>query len=130
MTSVVVGFDGSANAAYALSWAMRQAALEHAVLTVLAVNEDTVMLEQARQAADEAVAKASIGLSETERPAVSVVAMSGFPAQELISASRDADLIVVGSRGQLDFPMLRLGAISIKVAHFASCPVVIVPPVS
>jgi nucleotide-binding universal stress UspA family protein len=145
MPGVVVGFDGSANAAYALGWAMRQAVLEHAVLTVLAVNEvavspwtgdpcvmpqDTVMLEQVRQAADDAVAKALIGFSEAERPSVSVVAMSGFPAQELINASHDADLMVVGSRGQLDFPMLRLGAISIKVAHFASCPVVIVPPVS
>lgn len=145
MPGVVVGFDGSANAAYALGWAMRQAVLDHAALTVLAVNEvavspwtgdpsvmpqDTVMLEQVRQAAEDAVSKAAVGFSEAERPAVTVVAMSGFPARELINASHEADLLVVGSRGQVDFPSLRLGAISINVAHYASCPVVIVPPVS
>jgi nucleotide-binding universal stress UspA family protein len=144
MPEVVVGYDGSANAAYALGWAMRQAALQHGTLTVLAVNEvaaspwngspavmpqDAVMLQQARQAAADAVAKAVSELGD-ERPSVTVTAISGFPAQELINASHDADLLVVGSRGNLGFPALRLGATSIKIAHYAGCPVVIVPPVS
>jgi len=145
MPSIVVGYDGSANSAYALGWAMRQAALQHGTLTVLAVNEvaaspwtgnpavmsqDTVMLQQARQAAEDAVSKAASGLGETERPVVTVTAMNGFAAQELINASQDADLLVVGSRGQLGFPALRLGATSIKIAHYARCPLVIMPPAS
>jgi hypothetical protein len=36
---IVVGYDGSVNAMYALEWAMQQAALQHAALTVLAVNK-------------------------------------------------------------------------------------------
>ncbi len=145
MSSVVVGFDGSANAAYALGWAMRQATREHAALTVLAVNEvaespcdgapsvmpqDAVMLEQARQAAEDAVAKAAVELGEADTPPVTVVAKNGFAAPELIEAARDADLLVLGSRGQLSFPALRLGTISTKVAQYVNCPVVFVPPAS
>jgi nucleotide-binding universal stress UspA family protein len=145
MSSVVVGFDGSANATYALGWAMRQATREGAELTVLAVNEvaaspynaapsimpqDAVMLEQARRAAEEAVAKAAAELGETDAPPVTVVAKNGFAAPELIAAARNADLLVLGSRGQLSFPALRLGTISIKVAQYVNCPVVFVPPVS
>jgi nucleotide-binding universal stress UspA family protein len=145
MSSVVVGFDGSPNATYALGWAMRQAAHEHAELTVLAVNEvaasplngspafmpqDAVMLEQAREAAEGAVAKAAVELGETGTPSVTVVAKNGFAAQELITAARNADLLVLGSRGQLGFPALRIGTLSIKVAQYVNCPVVFVPPVS
>jgi nucleotide-binding universal stress UspA family protein len=36
---IVVGYDGSVNAMYALEWAMQHAALQRATLTVLAVNE-------------------------------------------------------------------------------------------
>ena len=145
MSSVVVGFDGSANSAYALGWAMRQAIREHAGLTVLAVNEvaaspyngspsimpqDAVMLEQARKAAEDAAAKAAAELGETGTPPVTVVAKNGFAAQELIAAARNADLLVLGSRGNLAFPALRLGTISTKVAQYVNCPVVFVPPVS
>lgn len=145
MPEIVVGYDGSANAAYALGWAMRQAALQRATLTVLAVNEvaasawtgdpavmpqDAVMLQQARQAAEDAVTKAASELGEGERPSVTVTAKNGFAAQELVEASLDADLLVVGSRGQLGFPALRLGATSTKIAHYASCPIVIMPPAS
>ena len=145
MPSIVVGYDGSANAAHALRWAMRQAALQHGTLRVLAVNvvaaspwtgnpavmaQDAVMLRQAQQAAEDAVSKAAGELGETERPEVTVTAMNGFAAQELINASEDADLLVVGARGQLGFPALRLGATSTKIAHYAKCPLVIMPPAS
>ena len=92
--------------------------------------QDAVMLQQAQQAAEDAVSKAASELGETERPEVTVTAMNGFAAQELINASEDADLLVVGSRGQLGFPALRLGATSIKIAHYAKCPLVIMPPAS
>jgi len=51
-------------------------------------------------------------------------------ARELINALCDAELLVVGSRGQLGFPPLRLGATSTKIANYASCPIVIMPPAS
>ena len=57
-----------------------------------------------------------------------VTALSGFAGQELVDASRGADLLVIGSRGQRGFPALRVSEIATKVAHYADCPVVIVPP--
>jgi nucleotide-binding universal stress UspA family protein len=56
---------------------------------------------------------------------VSVV--RGDPAEELVKASRDADLLVVGSRGTGAFAALLMGSVSSKVIHHAACPVVVVP---
>jgi nucleotide-binding universal stress UspA family protein len=150
---IVVRYDGSVNAMCALEWAMQHAALQHATLTVLAVNEvaaspwtgnpavmpscrhavmpqDAVMLQQARTAAENAVAKVVSEHGDTQPPTLKVTVMNGFAVQELINASCDAEVLVVGSRGQLGFPALGLGATSTKITNCASCPIVILPPAS
>ena len=48
-------------------------------------------------------------------------------ATALLDAAKDADLLIVGSRGRGGFSGLVLGSVSQKCAHHASCPVVIVP---
>jgi nucleotide-binding universal stress UspA family protein len=141
MPGIVVGYDGSENAEYALRWAMQRAVAEHLPLTVLTVNEvamnpytgqpsviaeDAVMLGKARQAAVDVVAKVSGDLGSP--PAVSVSAVSGLAGEELILASRDAEMLVIGSRGEREFPALRVSEVATKVAHYSSCPIVIVPP--
>jgi nucleotide-binding universal stress UspA family protein len=55
-----------------------------------------------------------------------VRAVTGFPAEELIKASGDADLLVVGSRGAGGFAKLIMGSVSDQVMHHAHCPVVVV----
>jgi nucleotide-binding universal stress UspA family protein len=57
---------------------------------------------------------------------VTVRTVSGVPADEIIKASEDADLVVVGARGAGGFARLSMGSVSSQVAHHAHCPVVIV----
>jgi nucleotide-binding universal stress UspA family protein len=73
------------------------------------------------------VAKAAAQLGEAQPLSVTVRAVNGLPAQELIEASRDADLLVVGSRGGGGFARLMMGSVSDQVVRHAHCPVVVVP---
>jgi nucleotide-binding universal stress UspA family protein len=57
---------------------------------------------------------------------VTVRAVSGFVAQELIDASKDADLLVVGSRGGGGFAALAPGSVTTQAVGHAHCPVVVV----
>jgi nucleotide-binding universal stress UspA family protein len=143
MPGITVGVDGSHNSHKALEWAMKEAALQHTTLTVLTVHEvaashwtgnpvvmpdvDQPAEEKIRQAAEEAVAKAGGELGGAQPASVNVRAVSGFAANELIEASKDSDLLVVGSRGGGGFSRLLLGSISTKIVHHALCPVVVVP---
>lgn len=141
MPGILVGLDGSDSSQHALEWAVKHAALEHAPLTVLAVHEvaasawtgnpiiypaDRPAEEQARQAAQEAVNKTISELGSAGPESVTVRAVSGQPAQALIEASGDADLVVVGSRGAGGFATLLTGSVSSKVVNHAACPVVVV----
>ncbi len=142
MPGITVGVDGSDNSHRALKWAMKEAALQHAALTVLIVHEvmasywtgnpvvvpqDEALVAEARAWAEDAVAKVASQLGEAQPASVTVRAVSGFAARELIDASKDSDLIVVGSRGGGGFARLLVGSISSKVVHHAECPVVVVP---
>jgi nucleotide-binding universal stress UspA family protein len=86
---------------------------------------DADMVERTRKAAEDLVAKAAAELDEP--PSVTVTAVSGVAARELIDASRGADLVVVGSRGVGGFAQLVLGSVSNQVVHHARCPVVVLP---
>jgi len=81
---------------------------------------------EAREAAREAAAKAAAGLGETA-PSTRVLAVVGQPAEVLIDASQDADLLVLGSRGTGGFTRLAMGSVSSQVSQHAHCPVVILP---
>jgi nucleotide-binding universal stress UspA family protein len=140
MPGIVVGVDGSGNSRQALAWAVKHAALEHAPLTVLTVHEvavsawtgspiiygeDRAEEEKAQHAAQEAVDKTINDLGV--RPeSVTVRVTSGRPAQALVEASHDADLVVVGSRGAGGFSALLTGSVTSQVVSHAACPVVVV----
>lgn len=143
MPGIVVGVDGSDHSHRALIWAMRQAARQHVPLTVLAVRPDPVRPatgvywgvhsypedshnpEVARKAIEEIVEQASNEIGETA-PQVTVSVVAGDPAEELIRASRDADMVVVGSRGSGGFASLLMGSVSSKVTHHAASPVMVI----
>jgi nucleotide-binding universal stress UspA family protein len=142
MSGIIVGVDGSGHSQRALEWAMKEAAIRHTSLTVLTVHEavrgyyggaemspdDQDRTEKARDAAQ---AETDQVLAELEGPrpeSVTVKAVHGFPAEELISAGHDADMIVLGSRGAGGFTRLMMGSVAGQVAQHAHCPVLIVPP--
>ena len=121
---------------------MKEAAIRHVPLTVLAVHavaasawtgnpiilgEDQEVLDRIRNAAQETIAKTVAEIGQPQPPSVTVRAVHGFPVHELIEASRDADLVVLGSRGAGGFARLTMGSVSSQVVHHAHCPVVVVP---
>ena len=59
-------------------------------------------------------------------PQITVSVLVGDAAEELIRASQDADMLVVGSRGSGGFSRLLLGSVSSQVTHHASSPVVVI----
>ena len=141
MPGIVVGIDGSDNSRKALEWAVREAGLRGTSLTVLAVHQvatnywtgaaetyaaDAPETEMVRQAAEDAVQKAVSQAGEPAPTSVTVRAVSGLAARELVAASADADLVVVGSRGGGGFARMRLGSVSSQVASHADSPVVVV----
>jgi nucleotide-binding universal stress UspA family protein len=60
-------------------------------------------------------------------PEVTVTVATGDAAEELVMASHDADMLVLGSRGSGGFTKLLMGSVSSQVTHHASCPVVVIP---
>jgi nucleotide-binding universal stress UspA family protein len=57
---------------------------------------------------------------------VNEIVTQGSPAQALLSASKGADLLVVGRRGHGGFLGLLLGSVATQVVNHATCPVVVV----
>jgi nucleotide-binding universal stress UspA family protein len=85
--------------------------------------------EAARSTADDLLSSVLYELRDTlagievER----VVIDDRHPAEALVQASNDADLLVVGSRGRGGFKQMLLGSVSHAVVLHAACPVVVVP---
>ena len=142
MSGIVVGVDGSGHSQRALERAMKEAAIRHVPLTVLTVHEavrgvyghmtkyadDPDRTEEARKAAQAEVDEVLAGLDGPRPDSVTVTAVHGYPVEELINAGKDADMIVLGSRGAGGFTRLMMGSVSSQVPQHAHCPVLIVPP--
>ena len=138
MSGIVVGVDGSAHSMKSLDWALDEAALRNTSVTALAVAPAAASIwgitgqfdpspetqEKVRKSAEEIVKEAA---SRHGQQQVTVRTVSGVPADELIKASENADLLVLGARGAGGFAKLSMGSVSSQVPRHAHCPVVIVP---
>jgi nucleotide-binding universal stress UspA family protein len=142
MPGIVVGVDGSGHSRRALEWAMREAALRHVPLSILTVHpaivgyyggvvtspQDLELTEQVQAAVKAEADKVLAALDGPHPQSVTVRAVHGFPVEELVNASKDADMVVLGSRGVGGFTRLMLGSTAGQVVQHAHCPVLIVPP--
>lgn len=52
--------------------------------------------------------------------------MLGDPADQIIAAAKEYDVVVLGSRGLSSFKEIVLGSVSNKVMNSAKCPVIII----
>lgn len=134
---VIVAVDGSASALRAVDWAEREAARLNAPLRLVHVHDvckvphrrglattgpETVLAAAAeRGRAHLREAAASL---DTGRP-VERVMRTGFILDELIEESRQARLVVLGSRGLGGFTGLLLGSTAVGMAARGHCPVVV-----
>jgi nucleotide-binding universal stress UspA family protein len=76
-----------------------------------------------REAVDGAVAEV---YGDQVPAGVEVTLGYGHPAQVLIEASQEADLLVVGRRGHRAFAGMMIGSVSLHCVAHAACQVVVV----
>lgn len=133
---IVVGIDGSEHSKAALRWALGQARLSGASvdavtawrypatygLTVIPAPGDLDFDGESRKALAEAVAEAGAGTPGVE---VRQLVGEGPSAEILLNVAKDADLLVVGSRGLGSFKSAVLGSVSLACVLHATCPVLV-----
>ena len=140
MSGILVGVDGSDHSQRALEWAAREAAYRQTSLTVLAVHQavhgwagslrfgdDEAQVQKIAEAAKAETEKVLAGLGDSRPASVTVRAVHGYPAEELIQAGADADMIVLGTGGVGGWSQQLIGSVATKVVHHATTPVLIVP---
>ena len=132
---IIVGVDGSHHADEALAWALDEARLRGCTLQVLYAFPALVSYagttaheyypaveKEAQQIFDRALA----AMPEHSDVVVERTLVPGNPAGQLVEASRDATLLVVGSRGIGGFRGMLIGSVSTHCVHHAHCPVVVI----
>ncbi len=134
---IVVGVDGSPESVGALSWAARYGTACGARIRALLVWHYPSVVGPAppgvapKSITDEVRTEMSEHLAHAiaaGAPGADVEPEIGYghPAQVLVDASREADLLVVGSRGHGAFTGMLVGSVSLHCVHHAFCPVVVV----
>jgi nucleotide-binding universal stress UspA family protein len=139
MGDIVVGVDGSENSLDALRWAAAEAKLRGSRLRVVGTFTTPIMstgYEVAvpdpsdMQAASSTMLDAAVDSvgSDGALDGVDVEreVHEGHAGERLIALSREADLLVVGSRGHGGFMGLLLGSVTTYVVNHSLCPVVVV----
>ncbi len=139
-SDIVVGVDGSESAKAAVRWAAREAVMRHVPLMVMHAytpaiidGHDPRLQERVtkwqrhqghRIVADalgivEEVAKAHMPVLKTD-----IISSRAVPA--LVDASKDAQLVVVGSTGHGRLDRLVLGSVTMGLCHHSHCPVAVI----
>ncbi|HKU38268.1 MAG TPA: universal stress protein [Polyangiales bacterium] len=85
------------------------------------------MLEQQQKHAHEELARARERCRSAGVTAAGSLLELGTPAFALIELSKQADLLVMGTRGRTGFAHLLLGSVAERVLRFSHCPVLVVP---
>ena len=139
---IIVGIDGSPESDAAVSWAAHDAAIRGLPLTVVHVEspaaatwaqapvlEESPEEQQAegRSLLAHASAIARDAIADTARVHIAGELLSSpTPVPTLVDQSKDAELIVVGSRGRGALSRSLLGSVSSGLIRHAHCPVALI----
>ena len=138
---IVVGVDGSPESRVAVDWAARDAARRGLPVHLVTVLTSPVVMSFAEvpvpqgylkwqeDSAREVLGSARKTVEEatTDHPVeVTEEIVSGSPVPALVDLSKDAQLIVVGSRGRGALARGLLGSVSTGLVHHAHCAVAII----
>jgi nucleotide-binding universal stress UspA family protein len=139
---IIVGIDGSPESDAAVSWAAHDAAIRGLPLTVVHVESPAAATwSQAavlEESAGEQLAEGRSLLAHASTIARDVIAdtaqvditgellSSATPVPTLVEQSKDAELIVVGSRGRGALSRSILGSVSAGLISHAHCPVALI----
>jgi nucleotide-binding universal stress UspA family protein len=128
---LVVAYDGSADSDRGLEWAAEYAKARGLPIEVVSSSGDLEYLpERTATQADELVATwldlAGTRLEEWGVDDWSTTSSKGKIVPDLLEASRDAALVVLGAQGHGLLGGMVLGSVSQHVTRHASCPVVVV----
>jgi nucleotide-binding universal stress UspA family protein len=139
MERIVVGVDGSDAAVAALRWAVDEAALRNAevdavhawsyppvAMIPMPMSPPAFANDELIAESNAILARACDAVGDHEGVVVRRIVVEGGASRCLLDAAKDADLLVVGSRGRGGFAGLLLGSVSRQCAEHAPCPVVIV----
>lgn len=142
--TIVVGVDGSKDSQSALDWAVDEARHRDGQLLLVTVWAKQPMawypavletaaggiavVESPEETAGDLQAKALESVAEQGVAARGQLIRSHSPASAILDAARDADLVVVGSRGHGGFSGLHLGSVSHQVVNHAAGAVLVVHP--
>ena len=133
-SELVVGVDGSVASYAAVSWAAHEATMRglpiklvHVVAPTLMSStmapNDTITQEQEESSSQ---ARRIVKRTGEAPPNVHAELRYAGVVATLVDASRDAQMIVVGSRGLDAFGRQMLGSVSSGLLHHAHCPVAII----
>ena len=137
MGAIVVGVDGSPASRQALDWAVLEAERRRADVLVVRNWHDPVvggpgfsaMYETdlvAQDAKDDVDAIAADARARHRGVRITTAVVDGPPARSILERAEQAELLVVGSRGNGGFLGLELGSVSMKAARRSPVPVVVV----
>lgn len=138
---ILVAVDGSPESDTAVRWAAREAAMRNADVTLMHViapvdvswpvgylqsSFDASQEENAQHVIEQAQKTFHASVGDAEPPAVRAAVKHGQVAGTLITASRDAQMVVAGSRGMGAVGRTVLGSVSGGLVHYAHCPVAVI----
>jgi nucleotide-binding universal stress UspA family protein len=139
---IVVGVDGSASSHAAVRWSAREAVMRRVPLLlvhVLATDMKAAWamsvpaaplpaeyFESQEAGAREVLVEAEALAKDGGAVEVTTAFVREAAVPGLVHASKEADMVVVGSRGHGAVKRLLLGSVSTGLAHHARCPVAVV----